>query len=96
VLETVREGVTGTFYDDGDDPQALAAAVRGFDLGLVDPGDCVAAARGFGVARFQERLRDIVAATVAGERFPRAPERPIGGLLPLRGARREAHLMRIR
>jgi glycosyltransferase involved in cell wall biosynthesis len=96
VLETVGEGVTGTFYDDGDDPQALAEAVRGFDPGAVDPADCIAAARRFGVARFQERLRGIVAATVAAERSPRAPERPIGGLLPLRGARREAHLMRIR
>jgi glycosyltransferase involved in cell wall biosynthesis len=96
VLETVTEGVTGTFYDDGDDPQALAAAVRAFDVAAVDPSRCVAAARRFGVARFQERLRGIVADAVAAERAPRAPERPIGGLLPLRGARRDAHLMRIR
>jgi hypothetical protein len=88
--------VTGTFYDDGADPQALADAVRRFDPAAVDPADCVAAARGFGVARFRERLHGIVAETVAAERAPRAPERPIGGLLPLRGTRREAHLMRIR
>ena len=37
VLETVQEGVTGTFYDDGDDPRALAAAVAGFEPGAVDP-----------------------------------------------------------
>jgi glycosyltransferase involved in cell wall biosynthesis len=96
VLETVTEGVTGAFYDDGDDPRALADAVRAFDVAAVDPASCVAAARRFGVARFQERLRGIVADAVAAERAPRASERPIGGLLPLRGARRDAHLMRIR
>jgi glycosyltransferase involved in cell wall biosynthesis len=96
VLETVTAGVTGTFYDEGDDPRALAAAVRAFDVASVDPAECVAAARRFSVARFQERLRAIVADAVAAERAPRAPERPIGGLLPLRATRRDAHLMRIR
>jgi glycosyltransferase involved in cell wall biosynthesis len=92
-LETVREGVTGTFFDDMDE---LADVVRRFDPGAIDPADCVAASRRFGVARFQERLRAIVAETVVQERAPRACDRPIGGLLPLRGARRDAHLMRIR
>ena len=96
VLETVTAGVTGIFYDEGDDPRALAAAVRAFDVASVDPAECVAAARRFSVARFQERLRAIVADAVAAERAPRAPERPIGGLLPLRATRRDAHLMRIR
>ena len=96
VLETVREGVTGTFYDDGADPLALAEAVARFDPALVDPAECVAAARGFSVERFQERLRAIVAETVDKERAPRDFERPIGGLLPKRVARRDAHLMRIR
>ena len=32
------EGATGAFYDDGDDPRALAAAVAGFDLGARRPG----------------------------------------------------------
>jgi glycosyltransferase involved in cell wall biosynthesis len=96
VLETVREGMTGAFYDDGDDPLALADAVARFDPALVDPAECVAAARRFGVERFQERLRAIVAETVAQERVPRDFERPIGGLLPKRGVRRDAHLMRIR
>jgi glycosyltransferase involved in cell wall biosynthesis len=96
VLETVREGVTGAFYDDGDDPRALAEAVARFEPALVDPAECVASARRFSVARFQERLRAIVAETVAEDRAPRDPERPIGGLLPRRVARRDAHLMRIR
>jgi glycosyltransferase involved in cell wall biosynthesis len=92
-LETVREGVTGTFFDDMDE---LADVVRRFDSGAIDPADCVAASRSYSVSRFQERLRAIVAETVATERAPRATDRPIGGLLPLRGARRDAHLMRIR
>jgi glycosyltransferase involved in cell wall biosynthesis len=96
VVETVHEGVTGTFYDDGADPRALADAVGRFDPGAVDPAACVATAHRFGVGRFQERLRAIVAETVAEERSPRGSGRPIGGLLPLRVARRDAHLMRIR
>src|SRR4051812_5965718 len=59
-LETVEEGRTGTFYDHGDDPRQLAAAVAGFDPAGVDPADCVAAARRFGVQGFQARLRAIV------------------------------------
>src|SRR3954462_13351552 len=37
VLETVTAGRTGVFYDEGDDPGALAAAVAGFDVSQVDP-----------------------------------------------------------
>jgi glycosyltransferase involved in cell wall biosynthesis len=96
VLETVRDGVTGTFYDDGDDPNALAQAIARFDPMAIDPRECVASARRFSVTRFQERLRAIVAETVEKERMPRETERPIGGLLPLRVARRDAQLMRIR
>jgi hypothetical protein len=98
VLETVSEGRTGTFYDDGDDPRALAAAVAGFDPGAVDPADCVAAARRFGVEPFQERLRAVVAGAVRdAARAPRAvPERAAGGLLPRRSARNGAHSMRNR
>jgi glycosyltransferase involved in cell wall biosynthesis len=92
-LETVQEGVTGTFFEDMEE---LEDVLRRFDPGAIDPADCVAASRRYSVERFQERLRAIVAETVAEERAPRATERPIGGLLPLRGARRDAHLMRIR
>ena len=96
VLETVTAGRTGAFYDDGDDPQALAAAVRAFDPGAVDPAECVAAARRFGVERFQERLRAIVDETVRRGAQSRAAERPAGGLLPRRSSRRGAESMRIR
>jgi glycosyltransferase involved in cell wall biosynthesis len=96
VLETVSAGRTGAFYDDGDDPQALAAVVRAFDPGAVDPAECVAAARRFGVERFQERLRAIVDETVRQGTQTRATERPVGGLLPRRASRRGAESMRIR
>ena len=94
VLETVTAGRTGWFYDDGDDPAALAAAVRAFDVSAVDPLDCVSAAKRFGVEPFQEQLRAIVDG--ASGRSPRAAERPLGGLLPRKASRRGAESMRIR
>jgi glycosyltransferase involved in cell wall biosynthesis len=96
VLETVTAGRTGVFYEPADDPQALAAVVRSFHPGAVDPADCVTAARRFGVERFQERLRTIVDATVRQGTQARAADRPIGGLLPRRPSRRGAESMRIR
>jgi glycosyltransferase involved in cell wall biosynthesis len=87
VTESVREGVTGTFYDDADDPGALAAAVVAFEPDAVDPAACVAAARRFATGRFQAALRAIVAEAVLAERPPRPEERP---------APARAGLMRIR
>ena len=55
---------------------------RAFDPARVDPADCVAAAQRFGVERFQERLRAIVAETVADERHAaRCRSARSGGLL---------------
>ena len=96
VLETVTEGVTGAFYDDGDDPRALAAAVAGFDVASVESSVCVRSAHRFGVERFQERLRSIVEETAAKGRTARDVERPTSGLLPLRSSRRGAESMRSR
>jgi glycosyltransferase involved in cell wall biosynthesis len=96
VLETVTAGRTGVFYEDADDPRALAAAVAAFDVGAVDPAACVRSARRFGVERFKERLRSIVAEAVARGRVARDVERPGGGLLPLRSQRRGAESMRNR
>ncbi len=96
VLETVTEGRTGTFYDDGDDPRALAAVVSGFDPDGVDPQDCVASARRFGVEPFQERLREIVDETARLGSPLRPTERQVGGLLPRRMSRRGPESMRIR
>ena len=80
VLETVTAGRTGAFYDDGDDPASLAAAVRGVRSGAVDPPDCVASARRFGVEPFQEQLRAIVDETASGRvaaRYRASVGRPI-------------------
>ncbi len=88
VLESVREGETGTYYG-ASDPAALAAAVVARSIPLaIDPEACVRAARRFGTERFQTALRAIVAEAIAAERAPRAGERPpwSGGLLPLRRA----------
>jgi hypothetical protein len=96
VLETVTEGVTGAFYDDADDPKALAAVVAGFDVASVDSSVCVRSAHRFGVERFQERLRSIVDETAAKGRTARDMERPASGLLPLRSSRRGTESMRSR
>jgi glycosyltransferase involved in cell wall biosynthesis len=65
VLESVIEGVTGTFYG-ANLPEALAAAVAGFDPASIDPRACRAAAERFGAERFRAELRAIVEAAVAG------------------------------
>jgi glycosyltransferase involved in cell wall biosynthesis len=54
LVETVREGVTGTLWTGG--PEELAMAVREFDALAVDPAACVENAQRFGVARFQQAL----------------------------------------
>ncbi len=59
--ETVLAGRTGLLVPDGD-PAALARALRE-DLTRFDPYDIRAQAQRFSRARFQERLREIVAAT---------------------------------
>ena len=99
VLESVQEGRTGAFYDDGDDPRALAEAVAAFDPGAVDP----AGLRGGGAAVRRRALpgaaarRSWPARCARRERAPRAvPERPPGGLLPRRARENGAHSMRIR
>jgi glycosyltransferase involved in cell wall biosynthesis len=96
VLETVVDGVTGTFYEPGDSPEALAEAIRRFDPGSVDARVCVSEAQRYGIPRFQERLRAIVGETIAAERIPRVMDRQLAGLIPLRGVKRDAQLMRIR
>jgi glycosyltransferase involved in cell wall biosynthesis len=87
VLESVREGETGAYYDDSS-PEALAEVVARFDPASVDPAACVAAARRFGTGRFQDALRAIVAEAVAAERPPRPGERSavVTGLLSRRAA----------
>ena len=60
VMESVRAGETGAYYE-RDDPDELARVVEAFDPLGVDPQACVAAAQRFGTDRFQAQLRAIVA-----------------------------------
>src|SRR3954471_7075048 len=53
-LETVEEGVTGTFWEGGADE--LAAAVREFDDHAIDPRDCVENAARFDRSVFEREL----------------------------------------
>jgi glycosyltransferase involved in cell wall biosynthesis len=91
VLESVHEGETGAYYHDST-PEALAERVASFDPMAVDPAACVAAARRFGVVRFQSAMRAIVAEAVAAERAPRPDDRPavVTGLLSRQRVRRAA------
>lgn len=76
VRETVQDGVTGTFYDTPD-PDALCAAVSGFDALAIDPGACVANADRFDVSHFRHGIRSVVAEACADERPPRADPRRV-------------------
>ena len=92
VRESVREGVTGAYYE-RDDPEALARAVEAFDPLARRPGGV----RGRG-ARSSARTASatscarIVARAVEAERAPRPGERPavVTGLLPRRTTKRAA------
>jgi glycosyltransferase involved in cell wall biosynthesis len=75
VSESVREGVTGTFFAPCT-PEALADAVRRFDPFSVDSAACRAAAAGFGAERFRAELRATVAAAEQAERPARPEGRP--------------------
>jgi len=79
VSESVTEGVTGTFFDHCE-PEALAAAVRGFDPLAIDPRDCRAAAERFGAERFRAELKRIVGEAMRDDRAPRPGERTYRGL----------------
>jgi glycosyltransferase involved in cell wall biosynthesis len=93
VRESVVEGVTGTFFERCE-PDAVAAAVRGFDPLSIDPRACRSAAERFGAERFREQLRRIVAEVVGDERPARPGERSsFRGLagVPRRRVAGEAH-----
>jgi glycosyltransferase involved in cell wall biosynthesis len=74
-LETVREGVTGTFWEGG--PSQLAAAVADFDDSAVNPQDCVESAARFDQAVFREVLPREVEKAVAAETRPEVQHPPL-------------------
>ncbi|MEA2167032.1 MAG: hypothetical protein QOF76_332, partial [Solirubrobacteraceae bacterium] len=67
VLETVLDGITGSFFDTAD-PGAIAAAVRAFDTAAVDPARCRASAERFDTAAFQGALASLVDRTLSRDR----------------------------
>ena len=81
VRETVLAGETGAFYDRAE-PDALAAAVAGFDPLSVDPEACVRNAERFDAAHFRHGVRAVVDRALASGRgegvIRRRPRRPAG------------------
>ena len=62
-METVRDSVTGLFFDE-QTPEALIEALERFerDLWQFLPESCRAQAASFDAARFRAEMRDFVAA----------------------------------
>ena len=58
-LETVVDGVTGTFFDDPT-PESLAEVLRSFDATRYDPQMLRAHAERFAPQTFSQKLRTIV------------------------------------
>jgi glycosyltransferase involved in cell wall biosynthesis len=80
LLENVVDGVTGCLWEGGADE--LAAAVAGFDPGVVDARECIENARRFDASVFREAFpQEVEAALNEGptdrhETWPRIPRRP--------------------
>lgn len=87
-LETVVDGVTGSFWSGG--PRELAQAVLQFDDGAVDPSACRDNAERFDTARFRaSMLAEVDAARTAGQIAP-YNRRPLPSTRLVRGAVRGA------
>jgi glycosyltransferase involved in cell wall biosynthesis len=86
VTESVQEGRTGVFYEQAT-PEALAAAVAGFDPFSIDPADCVANAHRFGVEAFAQEIRANVDQALASGPSPRGDRRRPARGLALAGRR---------
>jgi len=68
-LETIVEGVTGTFFHEPT-PESLAEAVERFDPAACDPIAIRQHADRFGVARFKDELSRHIAAVMGGAESP--------------------------
>jgi len=58
-LDTVQEGITGTFFHE-QTPEALAAVVQDFDPADYDPAACRANAERFSVGEFERKLLNFI------------------------------------
>jgi glycosyltransferase involved in cell wall biosynthesis len=72
--ETVLEGLTGAFFEEPT-VDALADAVRAFDVDAIDPATCVRNAARFDVGRFKRGMRELVDEAIADDRTPREERR---------------------
>jgi glycosyltransferase involved in cell wall biosynthesis len=88
-LETVIEGVTGSFWSGG--PDELAEAVVSFDDSTIDPQACVANAAQFDRGSFRDGIRAEVDAASAASRPQPAARRPLPTARLVRRAVRDAH-----
>jgi glycosyltransferase involved in cell wall biosynthesis len=73
-LETVIDGVTGCFWAGG--PDQLAATIRRFDDGAINPSDCLRNAARFDVQSFRAGFLDEIAAAEGGLRNGADPNQP--------------------
>jgi glycosyltransferase involved in cell wall biosynthesis len=88
-LETVVEGVTGTFFSGG--PDQLADTVLNFDDGAIDPAACRRNAERFDAANFRRGIRAEVRLASEGAR-PQVRERqPLASTRLVKRAVRDAH-----
>jgi glycosyltransferase involved in cell wall biosynthesis len=88
-LETVLDGVTGTFFTGG--PDQLADAVREFDDAAIDPAACRRNAQRFDASNFRRGIRAEVELASAGGR-PQVRERqPLASTRLVRRAARDQH-----
>jgi len=67
VRETVREGETGTFYEEAS-VDALCEAIVRFDAMSIDPAACVANAERFDVGHFRHQMNHVINETLVGDR----------------------------
>ena len=89
-LETIVEGVTGSFWS--GEAEDLARAVLEFDDAAVDPAACIRNAARFDTASFRQGMREQVEAACAAEARPTRSERqPLPSTRLVRRAVRDAH-----
>jgi glycosyltransferase involved in cell wall biosynthesis len=87
-LETILDGVTGTFWSGG--PGELAAAVLQFDDAAIDPAMCVAHAARFDSSNFRRGVHDEITAVAESDR-PVAERRPLPTTRLVRRTNRDPH-----